>query len=46
MSEYTSYCEEHELPLNPDGTCPKCRDANGEPFILDMQSIYLVKKDS
>lgn len=35
------FCTEHELELNPDGTCPKCRDENGEPFILDMQSIYL-----
>jgi hypothetical protein len=41
MPEYTAYCEDHELKLNPDGSCPECRDSNGQPFPLDMQSIYL-----
>jgi hypothetical protein len=30
MSEYDAYCEEHDLKLNPDGSCPECRDANGD----------------
>jgi hypothetical protein len=34
------YCEEHKIPL-ADGRCPLCRDRNGDPFVLDMQSIYL-----
>ncbi len=45
MSDYDAYCEEHELKLNPDGSCPKCRDSQGNPFPLDMQSIYLQRKD-
>lgn len=45
MSEYDAYCEEHELKLNPDGSCPKCRDSQGNPFPLDMQSTYLQRKD-
>lgn len=34
-------CIEHEEQLNPDGTCPSCRDSNGKAFVLDMQSYYL-----
>lgn len=34
-------CIDHDLPLNPDGTCPVCRDSKGKPFVLDMQSYYL-----
>lgn len=34
-------CIEHKTHLLFDGTCPHCRDANGDPFVLDMQSTYL-----
>jgi hypothetical protein len=40
--KYESYCEEHDLKL-VSGCCPKCRDAEGRMFPLDMQSIYLKK---
>jgi len=39
-SKYIAVCIEHDLPLN-NGMCPICRDADGQPFILDMQSYYL-----
>jgi len=42
--EYIAFCEEHELAINPDGTCLRCRDTNGQPFVLDTQSTYLEKK--
>ncbi len=42
--EYEAYCEEHDLKLNPSGSCPKCRDKDGNTFPLDMQSIYLKEK--
>jgi len=42
MAQYYAACEEHRVALNSDGTCPQCRDANGKPFILDMQSYFLV----
>jgi hypothetical protein len=41
---YWVFCDEHNVALNDDGTCPKCRDANGQPFVLDMQSTYLFPK--
>lgn len=44
--DWVRVCEEHDVPLNEDGTCPQCRDSNGQPFILDMQSYYLKVKDS
>jgi hypothetical protein len=34
-------CAEHRLPLF-DGRCPECRDANGNPFVLNMQSKVLL----
>ena len=37
-----AFCIEHNLPLN-NGVCPKCRDSNGRPFVLDMQSYYLAE---
>jgi hypothetical protein len=40
--QYYAVCEEHRMALNSDGTCPKCRDANGQSFVLDMQSYFLV----
>lgn len=40
--DYYAVCEEHEAVLNPDGTCPQCRDKDGNPFVLDMQSYFLV----
>ena len=39
-AKYIAVCIEHDLPLN-NGMCPLCRDANGQPFVLDMQSYYL-----
>jgi hypothetical protein len=39
--EYIAHCLEHEIPLI-DGRCEKCRDADGNTFVLDMQSYYLV----
>jgi hypothetical protein len=39
---YIAICEEHDVRLNTDGTCPKCTDGNGQPFVLDVQSYYLV----
>ena len=39
---YIRICYEHEKPLHDDGTCPDCRDENNQPFVLDMQSYYLV----
>jgi hypothetical protein len=41
--EYDAYCAEHHIRLE-DGRCPECRDANGNTFVLDMQSTYLVPK--
>lgn len=41
-TEYYAVCEEHDVPLNLDGTCPMCKDADGQPFVIDMQSYYLV----
>lgn len=41
---YVKVCLEDDSELNPDGTCPQCRDKNGQPFILDMQSYYLREK--
>ena len=34
-------CDECKSPINPDGTCPKCRDGHGKPFVVDMQTLYL-----
>jgi hypothetical protein len=42
--KYESYCAEHDLKL-VWGHCDKCRDANGNTFPLDLQSIYLKKKE-
>lgn len=42
MTAYYRVCYDHRVELNKDGTCPLCRDANGEPFVLDMQSYFLV----
>jgi hypothetical protein len=39
--KYESYCEEHDLKL-VNGCCPKCRDAEGRMFPLDMQSIKII----
>jgi hypothetical protein len=41
MSPFSVMCAEHNVQLNEDGTCPQCRDSNGQPFILDMQGTYL-----
>lgn len=43
-SNFDVYCMEHKVQLNLDGTCPECRNAQGQPFVLDMQSIYLVRR--
>jgi hypothetical protein len=40
---YAKFCIEHNIPLDGEGHCPKCRDANGNPFVLDMQSYYLAE---
>jgi hypothetical protein len=40
---YTQYCEEHNVPLYQDGSCPFCFDSEGKRFPLDMQSTYLLK---
>lgn len=39
--EYYAVCAEHHIALNLDGSCPECRDGNGQTFPLDMQSYYL-----
>jgi len=41
---YIEGCDEHKIPL-VEGRCPKCRDKNGETFILDMQSKCLLEVD-
>lgn len=46
MSNYDVYCDEHQIMLQPDGSCKWCRNADGKPFILDMQSLMLVKRGS
>ncbi len=38
---YHPVCIEHNIRLNSDGTCPQCRDVQGQPFILDMQGYFL-----
>jgi hypothetical protein len=45
MSEtgYYKVCIEHKLRL-VDGRCPECRDKNGNTFILDMQSYFLIRE--
>ncbi len=37
-------CDEHGCPLE-NGRCPKCRDAKGHSFVLDMQSRCLSKRE-
>ena len=37
-------CDECKSAINEDGTCPKCRDSKGQPFVVDMQTIYLEPK--
>lgn len=39
---YIEGCDEHKIAL-VDGRCPKCRDKNGETFVLDMQSKCLLE---
>jgi hypothetical protein len=39
---YIEGCDEHKIPL-VEGRCPKCRDKNGDTFILDMQSKCLLE---
>src|ERR1700745_3874595 len=42
MSHYVEGCADHKIALI-NGRCPQCRDKNGEPFILDMQSKILLE---
>jgi hypothetical protein len=44
ISGYWILCDEHNIKLNDDGTCPQCRDGAGRTFVLDMQSTYLFPK--
>lgn len=44
MSDYIAFCDEHNIPLQPNGSCKWCRDSEGNTFPLDMQSTYLLKK--